>query len=514
MKRYLLVLLLLAAPLTAAAASDVQVTSFTLDKLSAVTGERVEATLRVRNAGPGAASNVGAFVTITQGPSIFLSVSGPAGWDCALPFPYNFAGGCRTTSFPAGEEAEIRVVFLTPSEPNEQTRFEGSVDLSSDPQPANNRLSRTIPVTAAPGRADLTVTATPMFSAVAEGGTGVIEIDVRNAGPDAASNVHVAVYSGEPTTASGTDWTCAQITATSALCTTSSIASGTSSKLTMRITAPQREIEIPFSAAAAAERSTDTTPSRTFGSVSVGSAASWHRMLIPVTAYDPYLSPWIVDVTMLIRSDQQVDVRPHPCEFIQITCYVGAPPLRKQFNAYGQTIMPPAQPGDPGAVFVYVRPQDREKVHVNARVFNITTRGTTAGSELPIVHDEEFTSDPVDLIGIPLDAVDRQLLRVYDTATSGKTTVSIRVFADAELEPRATAVRTLEDLPSAQLTTTARLPTHPRYTQIDLREFAEAMTGAKTMRIEVTPQTPMSRIWAFVTTTNNQTQHVTTTTPQ
>ncbi|HYR26951.1 MAG TPA: hypothetical protein VEU30_00710 [Thermoanaerobaculia bacterium] len=514
MKRILFLLILLAMPLTAAAATDVQVVSFTLDKATAVTGERIEATLRVRNAGPDAASNVGAFVTMVHGPGIFLPVSGPAGWDCGLPFPYAFAGGCRTTSFAAGQEAEIKAVFLTSSAPSGDSRFEGSVDLPSDAQPANNRLVRTIPVTAAASRADLTVTATPMFSSVPEGGVGVIDVDVRNAGPDAASNVRVAVSANEPVTASGTNWTCSQMTTTSALCTTSSIATGATSRLTMRITAPQREIEIPFSIAAAAERSTDTTPSRDFGSVSVGTAANWHRRLIPVTAYDTFSSPWIVDVTMLIRSDQQLDIRPHPCEFIHITCFVGAPPLRKPFDAYVQTIMPPAEPGEPGAVFVYVRKPDQEKVHVNARVYNTTTQGTTAGSELPIVDNEEFTSGPVDLIGIPLDPVYRQLLRVYDTQESGETTVSIRVYAGAETEPRATLVRTLVRSEYAQLTTTARLWTHPGYAQIDLRELAEAMAGAKTMRIEVIPQSGASRIWAFVTTTNNETQHVTTTTPQ
>jgi hypothetical protein len=514
MKRILFLLILLAMPLTASAVSDVQVVSFTLDKTAAVTGERIEATLRVRNAGPDASTNVGAFVTMVHGPGIFLSVTGPAGWDCGLPFPYAYAGGCRTTSFAAGQEAEIKAVFLTSSAPTDAARFEGSVDLPSDPQPANNRLVRTIPVTEAPSRADLTVAVTPMFSTVAEGGVGSIDVNVRNAGPDSASNVRVAVSANEPVTASGANWTCSQLTTTSALCSTQSIASGSSSKLTMQITAPQRETEIPFSVAVAAERNTDVTQSRDFGSISVGTAASWHRRLIPVTAYDEFSSPWIVDVTMLIRSDQQVEIRPHPCEFISITCFVGAPPLRKQFNAYLQTIMPPAEPGDPGAVFVYVRKPDHEKVHVNARVYNITTRGTTAGSELPIVDDEAFTSGPVDLIGIPLDPVYRQMLRVYDTQEGGETTVTIRVYADAETEPRATLARTLVRSEYAQLTTTARLPTHPGYAQIDLREFAEAMAGAKTMRIEVMPQSAASRIWAFVTTTNNETQHVTTTTPQ
>ena len=52
--------------------------------------------------------------------------------------------------------------------------------------------------------------------------------------------------------------------------------------------------------------------------------------------------------------------------------------------------------------------------------------------------------------------------------------------------------------------------TYPGYAQLDLSYLADR---AQEVRVEVAPATEGLRFWAFVSTTNNQTHHVTLTTP-
>jgi hypothetical protein len=55
------------------------------------------------------------------------------------------------------------------------------------------------------------------------------------------------------------------------------------------------------------------------------------------------------------------------------------------------------------------------------------------------------------------------------------------------------------------------VPGHARIT--DLVSAYPVLTGVERLRIEIEPLTPDVRFWAFVSTTNNETQHVTVTLP-
>lgn len=517
---FALLSMLIAAPLFAA--PDLIAVSLTLSKTSAVTGEPVEATFRVRNSGE-TATEVSAAIYGRTGTVIFLSAIAPAGWSVTLP-PLGGGISFEKATMAAGEEAVFRTTFLMPQRverPFELIALIGG--LGRDANFDNNAAIAPLTLTAAPSNADLQLTLTPQPRVVPEGGAAALSLDVRNDGPDAAHRVHLVVSNDSldelaDVRVSGAGWTC---TATArpgtAVCTRESLAAGASSMLEIRGTAPARETIVTISARAYGERIHDRTDAVAYASIGVGDAADWYRLLIPVTSlgrFDGRESPWFVDVTMLVRSEHLIQIRPHPCEFISITCYIGPYPLRRQFDAYHQTILPPVDDFDPGARFVYVRAEDRDKLHVNARVYNENARGRTAGSEIPIVHDEELTTETITLLGIPAGPQYRQTLRVYDTRETAEANVEVRIYADDEREPRVTMTTRLHENAMTQRTTTALLATHPGYAELGLRSFDSELAGAKTLRIEVRPLTSGARIWSFASITNNDTQHVTIATPQ
>jgi hypothetical protein len=53
---------------------------------------------------------------------------------------------------------------------------------------------------------------------------------------------------------------------------------------------------------------------------------------------------------------------------------------------------------------------------------------------------------------------------------------------------------------------------HPAYAQVSISDLPE-VRGVETIRVEISPQTPGMRYWAFVSVTNNETQHVTNIAP-
>ena len=55
----------------------------------------------------------------------------------------------------------------------------------------------------------------------------------------------------------------------------------------------------------------------------------------------------------------------------------------------------------------------------------------------------------------------------------------------------------------------------PGYAQfVDLVAVFPQLAASETIRVEITPISPGLRFWAFAAITNNETQHVTTITPQ
>ncbi|HYR26953.1 MAG TPA: hypothetical protein VEU30_00720 [Thermoanaerobaculia bacterium] len=514
--RYGLLLGMLLVSASALADADMELVSMTADKTQVVTGERFRVTGRVRNNGPDAARNVR--VTLSQElTGYFLDVSAPAGWSCEDP---RFASSvtCSIASVAAGAESEFAATSLAPAAPATRHALGGLVFHDDrDPQPGNISRGVNVAVTAASTIADLTLAGESELQ-VRPGETKTLRFAAGNNGPDEARDVAVIfAFVGAPPVSlsgAGSGWRCESTAGARMVCTRTRLAANATAPIDLTLTATSFDVVLSLHVATIAEMSRDPQAQTHHTVVFVGAAENWRRRLIP-TAADRIAgangSLWRTDVRMLIRADQRIEIRPHACDFSPIPeCYIGAAPLRAELDAreYGFVLEDVRGAGH----FLYVRSADFDDLRVNARTYDAARQTETAGAELPIPRDDEFTSTSIDLLGIPTAPHYRHTLRIYDFDGRNGTRAIVRVFAGAESEPRATheVVLARED-PSR--VTTALLPLQPAFAQFTLADLMP-LGGVETVRIEITPADPGARLWSFVSIINNDTHHVMTVSPQ
>jgi len=140
-----------------------------------------------------------------------------------------------------------------------------------------------------------------------------------------------------------------------------------------------------------------------------------------------------------------------------------------------------------GRIF-WTRKGDGASLALNLRVADVSREATSHGTEIPVVRANEFSTDGVGLLGIPTDPRFRITLRIYslDRTDQPVRLVGISFVRDVRLSTPADIFE-------------------PAYAEVsDLPRTA-------TRLLVISPGT---RIWAFITVTNNDTQQITTITPQ
>ena len=152
--------------------------------------------------------------------------------------------------------------------------------------------------------------------------------------------------------------------------------------------------------------------------------------------------------------------------------------------------------GDPAA-FLYI-PKSSPRIEANLRVYDESRSAFNFGTELPVVYDREFTNDPIRLMGVPLDPRFRNTLRIYSTE---ETAVTVTI-GNVSQQVLVAGGRTLID---------------PAYAQ-----FSNFPIGTGEVDVVITPNTAIppfppfqpAKVWAFISVTNNDTQLITTISPQ
>jgi len=152
--------------------------------------------------------------------------------------------------------------------------------------------------------------------------------------------------------------------------------------------------------------------------------------------------------------------------------------------------------GKPGQ-FLFI-PKTLPEPFMNLRVFDSSRDAFNFGTELPIVPLSEFTLRDIKLLGVPGDPRFRNTLRIY---AEGETSVTVVIDDMAWHLPVRAGANALD----------------PAYAQ-----FTDFPTDVAAFDVTIIPSTvtpPMPglnapRIWAFISVTNNETQLITTITPQ
>jgi hypothetical protein len=149
--------------------------------------------------------------------------------------------------------------------------------------------------------------------------------------------------------------------------------------------------------------------------------------------------------------------------------------------------LPPDCAFGTGRIF-WTRKGDGASLAMNLRVADVSREATSHGTEIPVVRANEFSTDGVALLGIPTDPRFRITLRIYslDRTDQPVRVVGISFVRDVHLSTPADNFE-------------------PAYAEVS------DLPRTVTRLLVISPGT---RVWAFITVTNNVTQQITTITPQ
>ncbi|HYR30161.1 MAG TPA: hypothetical protein VEU30_16970, partial [Thermoanaerobaculia bacterium] len=191
---------------------------------------------------------------------------------------------------------------------------------------------------------------------------------------------------------------------------------------------------------------------------------------------------------------------------VDTTCYLLSPtrypliPWPLQQDGGEELVLLPACTESVGRLFWV--PKGTDSVAASLRVTDVTRQAESHGVEIPVVHRDDFRDDRVSLLAVPIDRRYRLTLRIYALLeTEQLINISVNGFLRHQLY--------LQPGPSIFE------PAYAQFTDFPLPE--ELPVEQDTIRVVVDASRgesePVVPIWAFITVTNNETQHITTVTP-
>lgn len=235
-----------------------------------------------------------------------------------------------------------------------------------------------------------------------------------------------------------------------------------------------------------------------FRYVSSDHEIEYERVLFPVVYAGPGANGAEWDTEIIVRNDAPVPVETQPLfrSFI-LPVYTAIPP--------GERVPFPSA-AIAGGSFLYV-PRGLEKhLAYSAHAIDRSRSTKDRGTEIPVIRASD-TSSVLRIVNVPLGPDFRAMLRVYDFDSAERDlSVTLR-------RPGAPSISTRVTLRGAiQCVTEPCLQPGPTWAAVDLATIAGSTSGVFDITIEQFFESP--RLWGFVSVTNNETQFVTTYSPQ
>jgi hypothetical protein len=156
----------------------------------------------------------------------------------------------------------------------------------------------------------------------------------------------------------------------------------------------------------------------------------------------------------------------------------------------------------------------------HSRVRDLSRETDSAGTEIPVVPEDQMVSGPLRLLNVPARDRFRDTLRIYALPETADPEVEVRYFRMENSGDTSTHL-----LRRDRVTLRRRPPTeieerlgikgfYPSVAEIaNLQALPEIFAAHQDIWIEIVPLTPGLRIWGFVSITNDVTQQVTLVTP-
>jgi hypothetical protein len=163
-----------------------------------------------------------------------------------------------------------------------------------------------------------------------------------------------------------------------------------------------------------------------------------------------------------------------------------APITIRNFHETTPNLVPNGTPGR----FIYVADDQVRELAAHLRAYDVSREATNHGTELPVVRYDEDFDQVIILPGVPTDSRFRNNLRIY-----AKEAVNVTIVAGSVQETLQIAAPPNDYVPA--YATWSNFPADVGEVKVTIRSDASE-----------------KKIWAFATVTNNDTQAITTVTPQ
>jgi hypothetical protein len=263
------------------------------------------------------------------------------------------------------------------------------------------------------------------------------------------------------------------------------------------------------------------------GSLSVSAqqrGANYERVLVPIVIRNEvpgaYGSRWATRLAITNTAAQPVDVLGY--EWAPRGCIIlcADQPLTQP----GVTFYPALLSGQftQGAILLIDR-RAANDIAVNLRVQDVSRASQTWGTEIPVIREAGLFRSRFTILDVPVEQRFRQSLRFYDPDARSDARAIVRFYRvtptidttyDATNPPRSDTLLGQRTI-ALQIEQRAGGPMFDLgYAEISNLAGLPELQGVDRVRIEIEPATSNLRLWAFVSVTNNETQHVTVLTPQ
>ena len=244
------------------------------------------------------------------------------------------------------------------------------------------------------------------------------------------------------------------------------------------------------------------------------------KLLLPIILSGPvpgaFGSSWVTELSLTNIGDSQLPVigyDPIPCG-CPFTC---VPPDPIPAHATIYPTYRSTRPQIPGN-FLWVQKGRLKELAATLRVQDLSRQLQTWGMSLPVIAESNALTGRSSLVDVPIAAEFRNLLRVYDFEPNITRSFIVRIYAVQPSQQipftNTTADQLLVELVAAFATPDFNGSTivAPGYYELSLSALPQ-LANAERIRVEIEPISADLKYWAFVSVTNDATQHVTLITP-
>jgi hypothetical protein len=247
------------------------------------------------------------------------------------------------------------------------------------------------------------------------------------------------------------------------------------------------------------------------GTLAAQSNASYERILLPLVSRDvPGVgdSVWTTEIWAM-REDSFVliigqNADPPSCGDGCTPLPTPPPPERVLYRFRPYTTAAGETPGQ----FVYVLRDRAERAHFSIRVRDTSRNATSAGVEVSIARENDFSSRPLHFLNVPQEPGRyRSMLRIYSADPELPASAEVQLWPP--FDNRAPLMTFTVNLIAMQKFITRENMTFALRPAVAEVALPILPTNDDRFRIEVRPLSGGTRLWGFVSVTDNTTQQVT-----